>query len=110
MTVERGPETPLRVMLYAVNKEWNPGGGGIEANNASPPKPGEVWWNDVGFEEKAWGLPGVGFAARGDPDADTDVMALADATYRPGEDKIVLRSDELSSYATARIAATRSNN
>jgi len=104
LTVERGPEAPQRIVLYAVKKDWNPGDGGIDANNASPPKHGEVWWNDVGFEEEAWGLPGVGFAARGHPDADTDVMALADATYRPGEDKVVLSSDELSSYATARIA------
>jgi len=104
LTVERAPELPLRIMLYAMQKDWNPGGGGTERNNVSPPKRGEVWWNDVGFRERAWGLPGAGFAARGNPDADTDEVPLADATYRPGNEKVVLGSEELARYAKARIA------
>jgi len=103
LVVEKGPAHPVHVVLYAVKKDWNPGNGGVERNNTSPPLPGEVWWNDVGFEERPWGLPGVGFASDTHPDADTDAMPLAEAIYRPGDAVVELSSAQLARYATQRI-------
>ncbi len=103
LVVEKGPAHPVRVVLYAVKKDWNPGNGGVERNSTSPPLPGEVWWNDVGFEERPWGLPGAGFASDTHPEADTDAMPLAEAIYQPGDDVVDLSSTQLARYATQRI-------
>jgi len=103
LVVEKGPVHPVRVLLYAVKKDWNPGNGGVERNSVSPPLPGEVWWNDVGFEERPWGLPGAGFASDAHPEADTDAMPLAEAVYRPGDAVVELSSAQLARYATQRI-------
>jgi hypothetical protein len=69
--VEEGPSRPLRVLVYAVSKDWNPGSGGVDENNVSVPKPGEVWWGDAAFERESWSHPGAGFASDFDPEADT---------------------------------------
>lgn len=103
LTVEKGPSHPVRVLLYAVKKDWNPGNGGVERNSTSPPLPGEVWWNDAGFEERPWGLPGAGFASDTHPEADTDAMPLAETVYRPGDAVVELSSVQLARYATQRI-------
>lgn len=103
--VEEGPEAPVRVMLYAVRKDWDPGRGGTALDNVSPPNPGEVWWNDAAFARRAWGLPGVSFASPGDPEADLDPMPLAQTTYQPGASRIVLSSARLADYVTERAGA-----
>lgn len=105
--VEKAAESELDVMIYAVHKDWTPGCGGRELNNTSLPSPGEVWWNEVGFEGRTWGLPGAGLASDEHPDADTPVMPLACARYRPGDRSLVFRSDELIRYVEDRIRARK---
>ncbi|HEX6964900.1 MAG TPA: hypothetical protein VF166_03800 [Gemmatimonadaceae bacterium] len=100
--VEDGPAQPMRVELYLVRKDWNPGGGGTLQNNVSPPKPGEVWWNEAKHGQLAWGLPGASYAAT-DTDADTGPMPLAESRYLPGHSTIVFSSPALARYATERI-------
>jgi len=101
--VEDGPPHPMRVELYRVKKDWNPGNGGTLENNVSPPKPGEVWWDEAKHGQLAWGLPGVGYAAS-DSGADTDPMPLAEGQYQPDHPTIVFSSTALARYATERIA------
>lgn len=101
--VQTGAERPMRLELYRVKKDWNPGTGGTLGNNVSPPKPGEVWWNEAKHGQLAWGLPGASYAAS-DSSADTDPMPLAEGQYRPGHSTIVFSSAALARYATARIA------
>jgi len=101
--VEDGPPHPMRVELYRVKKDWNPGNGGTLENNVSPPKPGEVWWDEAKHGQLAWGLPGVGYAAT-DSSADTDPMPLAEGRYQPDHPTIVFSSAALARYASERIA------
>ena len=101
--VEGGPAHPLRLLVYAVARDWNPGDGGVDGNNVSVPKPGEVWWGDAEFGQVAWGLPGAGFASDAHPDADTGAHALADATWSPGQGSLVFQSAALADYAADRI-------
>jgi len=96
--VEEGPERPLRVMVYAVTRDFEPGEGGVRRDNTSPPKPGEVWWGAARHEREAWGLPGVGFASDTHPEADTPVMALAEALYTAGGGELVFSSPALAGY------------
>jgi hypothetical protein len=99
-------EEPVTVMLYEVNKPYDAGEGGVERNNISPPKQGEVWWGELAHREKPWGLPGAGFASDVHPDADTRAQALAETVLKPGDTEIVFESDALAEYAT--YAARRS--
>ena len=101
--VEEGPAHPLRLLVYAVARDWNPGDGGVDGNNVSAPKPGEVWWGDAEFGQAAWGLPGAGFASDTHPGADTGSQALADATWNPGQESLVFQSTALADYAADRI-------
>jgi len=103
LVVDQGPNWPVRILLYEVKKDWGPGSGGIYNNNISIPKDGEVWWNDAFFGETRWGLPGAGLASREHPEADTDVMPLADALYHPGKSRLLFTSDQLASYITRRV-------
>lgn len=103
--VETGPASALRLFLYDVRKDWDPGRGGSLHDNVSPPVPGEVWWNDVAFAESSWALPGVGFASEDRPEADTGAMPLAGATWEPGANEIVFTSAALADYATRRATA-----
>ncbi len=96
--VEKDPPAPVRVLLYHVVPDWNPGRGGILKNNNSPPRKGEVWWNDIGYHEQSWGLPGANYAPVDAPDADTGAMPLADAVYSPGDGKFEFSSNELAQY------------
>jgi len=104
LAVDDGCEYPLRVMLYEVRKDWNPGSGGVHGNNVSVPRVGEVWWNDVAYGENPWALPGAGFASREHPDADTDAMPLADQLYEPGDSEIAFHSPRLDDCVSARIS------
>lgn len=105
MMVEKGPAFDVSVLLYEVKKDWLPGEGGTQHNNTSPPQKGEVWWNDVAYMEKSWGLPGAGFASDHDPDADTGAMPLAEAHYHPGSQKLIFSSPKLTHYLSQRIRA-----
>ena len=101
--IDRKCPVPLQVFLYAVNKDWDPGVGGVSRNNISPPLKGEVLWREIASEERAWGLPGVGFASDYDDDADTAAMALAVATCRPDAAFLTFESDALTSYVNERV-------
>jgi hypothetical protein len=105
LAIESGPPRPMRLYLYEVHRDWNPGAGGVLGDNVSPPRPGEVWWGDAGYQAKPWGHPGAGLASDSDPEADTPVMPLAEALYTPGGKGLTFRSDALAAYATRRIAA-----
>jgi hypothetical protein len=103
LTVEEGPASPVRVMLYAIKKEFNPGTGGVHGDNVSPPRQGEVWWNEANRGLKPWGLPGANYASPS-PDADTDEAPLADALYTPGAESIVFTSEMLARYVERQFA------
>jgi hypothetical protein len=102
--VEEGPTRFLRLLVYAVARDWNPGSGGVDSNNVSVPKPGEVWWGDAAYGEAAWGLPGAGFASDSHPEADTDAQALAETQWVPGQDQLVFQSEALARYAFERVS------
>lgn len=103
--VERGPDRPLQVLIYAVLREFEPGGGGTERNNTSPPRAGEVWWGAAEHGRVPWGLPGAGFAAADDPDADTPLMALAETAWEPRQETLVFESTAFAAYAQAQVRA-----
>jgi hypothetical protein len=105
LTIESGPARSLRLYLYEVHRDWNPGAGGVLNDNISPPRPGEVWWNDAGYEGRPWGHPGAGLASDTDPEADTPVTPLAEALYTPAGKTLAFRSAALAAYATRRIGA-----
>ena len=107
LAVEEGSGQPLRLMLYEVKKDWDPGTGGVHNNNVSIPSAGEVWWNDVGFGKAAWGLPGAGFASREHPEADTGVTPLAEWAHQPGDSSVKFASTALTEYVAARVEAQR---
>ncbi len=98
MEVEDGPARPLDVLLYSVNPDWNPGQGGTQRDNTSPPRAGEVWWNEIAHDELSWGMPGVGFASDQHPRADTPAMALAEAPWVPDQRQLRFESDALRAY------------
>ncbi len=101
--VEEGPPRPLRLLVYAVARDWNPGSGGVDGNNVSVPEPGEVWWGDSAYEQAPWGHPGAGFASDSHPEADTKAHALAEAAWSPGDFRVVFQSDALTRHAAERI-------
>lgn len=103
--VEEPPRACVRVVLYEAKKDWVPGQGGIERNNVSVPKRGEVWWNEAEHDVRRWTLPGAGFASHEDPAADTDAFPLAEAVCRADTRKIVLGSGPLAAYVQRRIRA-----
>lgn len=105
LSIEEGVDRPQHLALYAVKRDWNPGAGGVLGNNVSPPRPGEVWWNDRSFGQVPWGLPGVGFASDDADDADTPAMPLAMTRYAPGDSTIAFASDRLAHYLGDRIRA-----
>jgi hypothetical protein len=100
---EHAPKRCIEILLYEVKRAWNPGTGGTRRDNVSPPKPGEVWWNEARSEEEAWALPGVGRASDADPQADTGSMALASAALCPGETDVTLSAPQLTAYVDAQV-------
>jgi hypothetical protein len=107
LSIEDSPHHEVPVVLYAVNKDWNPGQGGERHDNNSPPVPGEVWWDEVAHGHRPWGLPGAGFASDTHPDADTPAMALAESRYREGDGRLVFESEALRAYAERRVREGR---
>jgi len=102
LAVESGPKRPLTLFLYAVRKDWSPGRGGARHNNTDPPEVGDVWWTERAHAEEEWGLPGVGFASDDHPDADTEAMPLAEASWSAPQQAVVFESEALAAYAERR--------
>jgi hypothetical protein len=102
LTVEDGPNRPVTLFLYAVRKDWNPGRGGARRNNTDPPEKGDVWWTERANAEEEWSLPGVGFASDDHPDADTEAMPLAEASWSRPQRTVVFESEALAAYAERR--------
>lgn len=109
--IESGPEGcwdcnvggEHEVLLYAVKKDWNPGRGGTQHDNTSPPVRGEVCWDDVAYQEEPWALPGASFASDVDPRADIGAMPLAVACYRPEATRLDFMSPRLIAYVQERV-------
>ncbi len=104
VVLEKEPPEPVMLMLYEVKKDFDPGAGGTLGNNVSPPRPGEMWWNERAHGVDPWGLPGLGFASDSDPDADTGAMPLAMARASRDTDTVRFTSPELAAYVTRRVA------
>ena len=102
LAVENGPKRPVSLFLYAMRKDWSPGRGGARRNNTDPPEVGDVWWTERAYAEEEWGLPGAGFASDDHPDADTDAMPLAEASWNAPQQTVVFDSMALAAYAERR--------
>lgn len=87
------------LFLYAVRHDWEPGRGGVDGNNASPPNPGSVWWNERRFGEEQWGMPGASSAD------DLEANPLARFALEPGNEAVVFRSEALTRYVRRRMEA-----
>ncbi|NNE17549.1 MAG: DUF5060 domain-containing protein [Myxococcales bacterium] len=107
IVVESGIENPAEVMLYEAHRDWNPGLGGLQRDNTSPPAPGEVWWPEAAQGEVEWGLPGASFASDDPGLGDVAPLALATAHYVPGASKLVFSSGALAQYAQRRVASSK---
>ncbi len=106
LSLESGPPYPVDIAVYAVHKDWNPGGGGVNNDNNGPPKDGEVWWLDAKYDELAWSRPGAGHASDHDPRADTGAEPLAISRYTPdAPGKVSFASSRLTHYINAQIHA-----
>lgn len=102
--LESGPPFPADVAVYAVHKDWNPGSGGTNRDNNSPPAPGEVWWLEAKAGETRWQRPGVGYASDTDSAADTGGQPLALARYTPGAGlRLTFTSESLAGYVEDRV-------
>lgn len=99
--VSDAPEYPVEILLYRVHRDWNPGEGGVQKDNVSPPAPGEAWWNGPRFGEEAWGLPGAGYASSA-AGADTPATALASTVHQPGDTLLTFSGAELAAYVEER--------
>lgn len=107
VVIDDAPDYPVQVFLYRVLKDWDPGKGGEQEDNTSPPEKGEVWWNEARAEEQEWALPGAGFAATDHPDRDTDACPLAEAWCSPDQERLTFSSRPLTEYIDSRIAGDR---
>ncbi len=97
----------VTLLLYEVKPDFDPGQGGTRGDNLSPPKKGEVWWGEIGHEERAWGLPGAGFASDVDPESDTGAQALAEVVVDRDTRWTVLESPALAEYVQRRLSEGR---
>ena len=107
IVVESGIEEPADVMLYEVHRDWNPGSGGLQGDNTSPPAPGEVWWPEAAHGEVEWGLPGASFASDDPGRGDVAPLVLATGHYRPGASRLVFSSGALTRYVQRRVASSK---
>lgn len=103
LSVESGPPYPVDIAVYAVRKDWNPGAGGVNRDNNSPPARGEVWWLDAKFGVTPWAGAGAGYASDSDPRADTYGQPLALARYQPGQTSLSFTSPALARYIETRV-------
>ncbi|MBT8467986.1 MAG: DUF5060 domain-containing protein [Deltaproteobacteria bacterium] len=107
LVVEAGIEDAADVMLYEVHRDWNPGSGGLQGDNTSPPAPGEVWWPEAALGEVEWGLPGASFASDDPEGGDVAPLALATAHYEPGTSRLMFSSAALTGYVQRRVASSK---
>jgi len=107
ISIERGIDRRVTVLLYELVQDFSPGRGGAERNNTGPPEAGDVWWGERAHRQTGWGLPGAGFASETHPRADTRRAALAQATYRPGATTLRFASDSLRAMIEDRVRAER---
>ena len=107
IVVETGIEEPADVMLYEAHRDWNPGSGGLQRDNTSPPAPGEVWWPEAAHGEVEWGLPGASFASDDPGLGDVAPSALATARYLPGTSRLVFTSGALTGYVQRGVASSK---
>ena len=105
--VEAGIEDPADVMLYEVHRDWNPGLGGTQRDNTSPPAPGEVWWPEAAHGQEKWGLPGASFASHDPEIGDVAPSALATTQYLPETSKLSFSSASLTGYVQRRVASSK---
>lgn len=103
--VEEPPPFPVRLVIYEVRPDWDPGRGGVNHDSVSPPAPGEVWWKEIAFGVQPWGLPGAGFASDLHPEADTPEMPLAEVTVAPDSERLELSGERFTDYLARRVAA-----
>ena len=104
LKLESGPPFPVGVAIYAVRKDWNPGGGGTEGDNNSPPAPGEAWWLAAEHDAAPWSSPGAGHASDSDDKADTWGQPLAVTMYEPGADSaLIFSAPSLTRYIAGRV-------
>lgn len=103
LSLESGPPFPVDVAVYAVRKDWNPGQGGVNFDNNSPPARGEVWWVDAGYQTLPWASAGAGYASDTDPQADTFAQPLALAHFEPGDTQLEFRAPQLARYVQQRV-------
>ena len=107
IVIEAGIEEPADVMLYQAHRDWNPGSGGLQGDNTSPPAQGEVWWPEAAHGEVEWGLPGAGFASDDPELGDVAPSALATAHYLPGASTLVFSSRALTEYVQRSVASSK---
>jgi hypothetical protein len=107
IVVENGIEEPADVVLCEAHRDWNPGSGGLQGDNSSPPAPGEVWWPEAAHGEVEWGLPGASFASDDPGLGDVAPSALATAQYLPGTSRLVFSSGALTGYVQRRVASSK---
>ena len=87
------------LFLYGGRRDWDPGSGGVDRDNISPPREGSVWWNHARFGEEEWGLPG------GSSDEDFDPSPLARATIEAGDPEVAFRTSALARYVAECVEA-----
>lgn len=107
LSLESGPPYPVDVAVYAVRKDWDPGGGGVNGDNNSPPAPGEVWWLDAEYGVTPWTSAGAGYASDVDPRADTYGQPLALVRYEPGQTNLLFTSASLAHYVEDRVQQSK---
>lgn len=106
LSLQSGPPFAVDVAVYAVLKDWNPGAGGVNKDNNSPPEPGDAWWVDAQYGASPWSHAGAGHASDTDPNADTGAQPLSISRYVPGESKqLVFSSDSLTHYVGRQVKA-----
>ena len=104
LSLQSGPPFAVDVAVYGVLKDWNPGSGGVNGDNNSPPEPGDVWWVDAKYGNTPWSRAGASHASDTDTNADTGGQPLAISRYDPnGSQELVFSSDSLTRYVDAQI-------
>lgn len=103
ISVEVPSKMPLVVQLFNLNKDWEPGEGGVERNNNSAPKENEVWWLERAANKEKWGAPGASLASDTLANADTPTQPLATANYELSDEFIDFQSLQLTRYINTRI-------
>ncbi len=106
LVIETGPKAPnqaVSLALYAVHTNWDPGLGGIDKDNVSPPAQGEVWWNDRAHQSASWGLPGCSYPSADPHRGDIHPMPLAIVDLPTTGGKLRFSTPALTAYINDRV-------